>query len=275
MHFFFGDDSRQESPTRDRMGPLIAAGGVLVAGNLLGSLERELDRICVSVGFPRNEEFKWSPGREKWMRQNLVADARKEFFLEILRAAHDHEVKCLVVINETSCRTATNASTHDEDVTITLLERIHHRIPSNSDGCVVIVDRPSGDRSDEDRFLFRCLEQIQSGTTYVKHNKIVLNVLSTPSKLVRTLQLADLVTSCCTARISGEAVYSPPIFEKIISLCPEEFGRKGGTSFKIHPDFKYANLYHWILGDSHFVRFQNGWPLPFSHRPYCQNENVY
>jgi hypothetical protein len=42
MHFFFGDDSRQESPTRDRMGPLASAGGVLVAGAVLGSLEREL-----------------------------------------------------------------------------------------------------------------------------------------------------------------------------------------------------------------------------------------
>jgi hypothetical protein len=209
------------------------------------------------------------------MRQNLIADARKEFFLDVLRVAHDHNVKCLVVINDTSCNTATNACKHDEDVTTTLLERVHLSIPCDSDGCIVIVDRPSGDRTDEDRFLLRCLEQIQSGTTYVRHNKIALNVLSTPSKFLRILQLGDLVTSCCTARVGGEAVYSPPVFEQIMALCPEKSGRKGGTSFKIHPDFKYANLYHWILGDSHFVRFNIGHPLPFSNRPYYQNENDY
>lgn len=275
MHFFFGDDSRQESPTRERVGPLVAVGGVLVSGADLRSLERELERVCADTGFPRNEEFKWSPGRDKWMHSNLIAEARQEFFFNVLRVASKHNVKCIVVINDTSCRTATETDTHYEDITTTLLERVHHRIPNDPDGCVVIVDRPSGGRTDEDKFLLRCLEQLQSGTTYVTHDKIALNVLSTPSKLVRTLQLADLVTSCSTARVSGEAVYSPPVFEKIVSLCPAEFDRKGGVSFKIHPDFKYANLYHWILGDSHFVRFNNGFPLPFQYRPYSQNENNY
>jgi len=275
MHFFFGDDSRQESPTRERVGPLVAAGGVLVSGTVLRSLERELEHVCTNAGFPRNEEFKWSPGRDKWMRSNLIEEARQEFFFKVLNVTREHNVKCLVVINDTSCRTATKAGTHYEDVTTTLLERVHHRIPNDPDGCVVIVDRPSGGRADEDKFLFCCLEQLQSGTTYVTHDKIALNVLSTPSKLVRTLQLADLVTSCSTARVSGEAIYSPPVFEQIVSLFPAEFDRKGGVSFKIHPDFKYANLYHWILGDSYFVRFNTGFPLPFQYRPYSQNENNY
>ena len=43
MHFFFGDDSRQEFPTRERVGPLVTAEGVLVSGTVLRSLERELE----------------------------------------------------------------------------------------------------------------------------------------------------------------------------------------------------------------------------------------
>lgn len=275
MHFFFGDDSTQKSPTRDKMGAIIAVGGILVAGSSLGSLERALDHACTSFGFPSNEEFKWSPGKDKWMRGNLVADNRKDFFLEILRIASEHKVKCLVVMNDITCRTATGTESHNLDTTITLLERVHHRIPCDSEGCIIIVDRPSGGRSDEDKFLLQCLEQIQSGTAYVKYQKFVLNVLSTPSKLIRTLQLADLVTSCCLARVSGESCYSPIIFEKIINMCPDQDGRKGGASFKIHPDYKYANLYCWLLGDKVFIRSGIGHPLPISKRPYSLNENAY
>ncbi|MGD9579117.1 MAG: hypothetical protein AB7Y74_12775, partial [Syntrophorhabdus sp.] len=197
------------------------------------------------------------------------------FFLNVLQIATEHDVKCIVVINDTSRRTATQAKTHDEDVTATLLERIHLRVQNDPDGCVVIVDRPAGGRKDEDKFLLSCLEQLQSGTRYIKHSKIALNVLSTPSKLVRTLQLADLITSCCTARIGGELVFSPPIFEKIIPLLPSDYGRKGGCGLKIHPDFLYANLYPWILGDEHFVRHQNAFGLPTMDRPYRENEYDY
>jgi hypothetical protein len=52
-------------------------------------------------------------------------------------------------------------------------------------------------------------------------------------------------------------------------MFPRDFGRIGGLGLKIHPDFRYANLYHWLLGDSHFVRYQSGYPLPFKSRPYA------
>ncbi len=209
------------------------------------------------------------------MRTNLVAEARQQFYFGVLAAARDHDVTAIVVIEDTGCRTATGVDSSEEDVSHMLLERVHNSVPASSNGCVVIVDRPSGDRADEDRFLSGCLEHLQSGTDYVKHDKIALNVLSTPSKLVRVLQLADLITSCTTALVSGESVYAPPVFEKIKPLLNQFMDRIGGIGVKIHPDYKYANLYHWLLGDKWLVRGQSGAPLPLSGRPYKNAPDSY
>jgi hypothetical protein len=87
--------------------------------------------------------------------------------------------------------------------------------------------------------------------------------------MVRCLQAADLITASVTAFVAGENKFSPPVFAAILPLFPKDFGRIGGLGLKIHPDFRYANLYHWLLGDSHFVRHQVGSPLPFEKSPYA------
>ena len=121
--------------------------------------------------------------------------------------------------------------------------------------------------------LTNCLETIEAGTTYIKPDCIALNVLSANSKYIRLLQAADLVTSCTLALVSGENTFSPKVFEKIKPLFDSEKDRIGGVGLKIHPDFKYANLYHWLVGDTHFVRSNAGIPLPLSGRPYSKSPN--
>lgn len=276
MRFFFGDDSRQPNPTRPKMGPLVAAGGILVTGDNIRELEAELNTLCQGAGFPANSEFKWSPGRELWMRKNLVEEERCQFFQKALSLAANRKAVAIVVIVDTRCRAATNARTPEDDVSQLLLERIHNEVPQSGPGCVVIVDRPGGDRADEDRFLSHCLENLQAGTDYVQHDRIVLNVLSTPSKLVRLLQLADLVTSCSTAVVAGEKHYAPLVFEHIRPLLAKHLlGKVGGVGLKVHPDFKYANLYHWLLGDTHFERMNWGIPFPLKDRPFSKGADTY
>lgn len=70
---------------------------------------------------------------------------------------------------------------------------------------------------------------------------------------------------------AGESNFSPPIFECMKPLFRSETGRVGGVGLKLHPDYKYANLYHWLLGDSHFVRGGSGTPLPMKNRPYSDD----
>jgi hypothetical protein len=42
----------------------------------------------------------------------------------------------------------------------------------------------------------------------------------------------------------------------------------GGCGVKLHPDYKYRNLYGWLFGDTHFWKGNNGHPLPLEGRPY-------
>src|SRR6266481_6646039 len=86
VKLFFLDDARQNSPSRAGMGRLIGVGGVCVSGENVGQLERTLDSLCrQNYGFPPGEEFKWSPGRELWMRENLVGDRRFVFFRDVVQ----------------------------------------------------------------------------------------------------------------------------------------------------------------------------------------------
>jgi hypothetical protein len=47
-------------------------------------------------------------------------------------------------------------------------------------------------------------------------------------------------------------------------MLRSDYGCVGGRGLKIHPDLRYGNLYHGLLDDEMFVRFQGGFPLPSS-----------
>ena len=271
MDLFFADDARQRKPSRPGMGPLVSIGGIYVPSQAVGNLERAIETLCADYGFPPREEFKWSPGRKLWMRDKLVREDRQEFFIRMLNLARDSEVKAIVVVEDTDYGTATGAPCAEEDVARLFLERVHKLLDKVGAEGLVIVDRPSGGRADEDRFLANCLETLQSGTDYVKPDRIALNVLSTPSKLVRLLQVADVVSSCTLAAVGGEDCHSPPVFDVVRPLLHSDMGRIGGVGLKIHPDLRYVNLYHWLLGDSHFLKRGVGHPLPLGDFLYSSD----
>ena len=271
VDFFFADDSRQRNPSRPGMGHLIAIGGINVPAEEVGEIGRCLDNLCAEFGFPPNEEFKWSPGREFWMRNNLIGERRQDFFLKVLGLLAVKDVVALVVVEDVTMNKATSASTPEMDVTSMFLERVDQQCGRGGSDGFVIVDRPGGDRTDEDTFLANCLETLQSGTKYVKPTRIAHNVLSTPSKLSRLLQVADLVTSCTLSMVAGETQYAPPVFEAIKPLLDQSTGRVGGYGLKLHPDYKFANLYYWLVGDTHYWRRNAGFPMPLKDRPYSDD----
>lgn len=271
VDFFFADDSRQRNPSRPGMGHLIAIGGINVPAEEVGEIGRCLDNVCAEFGFPPNEEFKWSPGRELWMRKNLVSERRQDFFLKVLGLLAAKDVVALVVVEDTTMNQATDAPTPEMDVTSLFLERVGQQCDRDGSDGFVIVDRPGGNRVDEDTFLANCLETLLSGTKYVKLTRIAHNVLSTPSKLSRLLQVADLVTACTLSMVAGETQYAPPIFEAIKPLLYRSGDRVGGYGLKLHPDSKFANLYHWLVGDTHYWKKNVGSPLPLKNRLYSDD----
>ena len=107
---------------------------------------------------------------------------------------------------------------------------------------------------------------------YVSHEEIAF-VITTDSRFVRLLQVADLATSCITAYVAGESRYSPPIAQRLLPLYPVAYGRRAGYSIKIHPDYNFANLHHWLFGETHFVRNQNGHPMPLKGYDYAEEPN--
>lgn len=276
MDFVFADDARQTRPTRPGMGELVAVGGVRVPDGSVRDLEQAIEQECARVGFPPGERFKWSPGNELWMRTNLKAPARTEFFKTVLGLAVAHGATALFVMEDKTRVVAEQASSsHEEDATKLFLERVHNRL--KADGCmgVVVADRPGGGRSDEDRFLAQCLEVLQVGTTYVRPDRIALNVITTSSTMVRLLQLADVVASCTLANVAGEARYSPPVIPAVLPLFRAGQGMDiGGWMVKLHPDMCFMNLYHWIFGDSGYMRGGSGFPLPSRGYPYSTSASV-
>lgn len=262
MYITFLDDSKQNNPTRVGMKKLLAIGGIIVPCEHTKKAESELEQLCIDTGFPKHEEFKWSPGREKWMPNNLIEKERQSFFLEVVKIITRYKSKVLVVIVDRDCQCATDTTDHEIDAINLILERIEKKLKQDNAYGIVVVDRPSGNRSQEDSFLYDTLETLQNGSGYGVPEHICFNILSSPSKYIRLLQVADLVTACTLAYVSGEENFSPPIFKKIKKLFCDFEGRIGGIGLKIHPDFKYANLYHWLVEDTLIWRHGVGYPLP-------------
>jgi hypothetical protein len=203
VDLFVLDDAVRASPEREGMGPLVAVGGLHVPSDSVGKLERALDALCLEIGFPAGQEFKWSPGRELWMRSNLKGKAREAFFLRALDLAREHEATALVVIDDSSKRRADpRARSAEEDVVILFLERAHNHLAGTQTEALLLADRPGGDRQSEVAFLAGCLTTMREGTDFVLPSRLTLAV-STQSTLVRLLQLADVVASATLAHIAG------------------------------------------------------------------------
>ena len=97
MYFVFADDAKQDRPSRQGTGPLVAAGAILVPGNQLKHLETVVQRLCQKHHFPvtdpRKSEFKWSPGPELWMYRYLLWPERETFFLSVIEFLRRQEQK--------------------------------------------------------------------------------------------------------------------------------------------------------------------------------------
>jgi len=273
LSIFFIDDSRQRRPSRPGMTHLVATGAIRVPSERIRNISLSLEELCHDAGFPPGEEFKWSPGPELWMHSNLIRDERQAFFKGVSQILQQNNVVVAVVIEDIAYATATNAESHEMDVTRLLIERLEHQCIRSGADALIIADRPSGGRRDEDKFLSSCLETLQAGTGYVMPTHIIHNVVSTPSRLSRLIQAADFVTGCTLAYVSGENVYSPPIFQSIHPLLDCESGRIGGVGLKLHPDSKFVNLYHWLVGDSYYRRGGSSYSLPMANYPYYADPN--
>lgn len=250
------------------MHPLVAVGGLHVPGSAVRGLERSLDTLCREFGFPDGDEFKWSPPRGSWQRTDLQGERRERFHLVALSIARDAGATAIVVMTDSKTAPLSPTRTHEESATMMFLERAQESLAPDRHA-IIVFDRPGGDRASERRFLATTMESLRAGTTYSKLDRLALAV-ATDSKLSRLIQLADVVTACSTSYVAGERNHSPRIFrEGVLPLLREDYSCKGGRGLKIHPDIRYRNLYHWLLEDEYYVRYQDSRKLPMPGHQYA------
>ena len=270
----FLDDAEQLDCPRDGMTKLVAVGGVSVAIADAATLNSRIDKLCYEqFGFPKNEPFKWSPRKGNWFRDGLPIEQKRKLFESVLRVASEYDVTALVVACDPSCGHLKGGSTAELGALLGVLERFEFALGKNDHG-VVVVDRPAGDRSDEEKYLIDCLDMVESGSGYSSFSRLACPIVSMPFKLSRVLQIADLVVSITTAHVAGRR-HAASYFPHLKPLFPEDKDRIGGVGVKLHPDYKFVNLYHWLLGDSHYVRGSVGHPMPLQNRPYRASDQEY
>jgi hypothetical protein len=238
-------------------------------------LERAIEELCRVTGIPPGEQFKWSPGRhEPYMRTKLVGDRRLRFFERLLLLSSEHGVSACVVIEDLEAKPARQDSEdHEQDVTALFFERVDATLNARDTEGVLVIAEPSGSGKDQEKFLKRCIHLLRTGTEYTSLARLPLGALLVGSRQLRLLQLADVVASCTMSRVAGEIRWSPEVFKLVRPLLQHEEGRIGGIGLKLHPDFRYGNLYHWLLGDSHINRNGVRIPLPEKNCLFEQDSN--
>jgi hypothetical protein len=63
--------------------------------------------------------------------------------------------------------------------------------------------------------------------------------------------------------------------ETVKGLLAKKGDRIGGVGLKLHPYFMYANLYHWLVGDTHLWMNSTAFPLPLACYPYSSHPNTF
>ena len=277
MKCFFVDDSVRTTPVRPKVNRLVAVGGLAVECDRIWPLEHALDEICRGFGFPLREVFKWSPNpQQHWMGKGLVEEKRVDFQREVLRTLGSYECKAVFVAEDSSCAYAENTSTSAEiDVVKLLIERVDGYLKACDSLGLVVCDRPGGDHRTEETYLASCLETLREGTAFQSIERITLPVLTSPYRLSRILQAADLITSCTLAQVSGEDKYSSEVFPDVSPLFIRYRDQTGGFGVKLHPFRKLGNLYHWLFGDTHHVMGNSGVPMPRADIAFSESPDIY
>jgi len=272
MEIFFADDSTQRA-RRDTMGSLASFGGIMVNEDVIKPLGLAVDGIASEFGIPPNTEIKWSPGKDNWIYANLLGKDREECYTRLVNTTRQFEAKALVVTWAQGCSSLKGDAAFQRCLSYAF-ERITILLSKENKNGIVLADRPGGGRSEEDQLLASFLNRVRLGTEFVMPERVLLNILTAPSHMIRHLQIADLIVGATTAMVGGLYDYAPPIFDEIRPMfVRNSYALVGGTGLKICPD-RLENLYYWVLKEDKYSLPNSDYflSLPDSSRYYCSDE---
>lgn len=263
MDVFFADDSSQRASRRG-LGKLVAFGGLAFEENELAPFAEDVDGIATRYGIPPEVELKWSPDprKDRWLHEEFRDPQRRDCYSEVLHAAREHGGRAIVVVWDTGRTSLQGVQAFDRCVDY-LFERIETHLQKENRLGLVVADRPGGGKSEEEAFLAAFLLRVTLGTGYKKGENVQLNVLTTPSHLLRHLQAADLVTGIATGAVGGNPYALALAGALNPLLLRNALGSIGGTGLKLFPQ-DLVNLHYHCFGETTFAKVSAmaGWTLP-------------
>jgi Protein of unknown function (DUF3800) len=273
MEVFFADDSTQNG-ARKGMGRVIGLGGILVEEGALRTLSEAVDAIALEFRIPAGEELKWSPRPGSWIHGNLHGERRTQCYAQVLQAASAHNVRAIVACWDTGRTSFKGRDAFRENVKY-LFERVTMHLEERDSHAIFIADRPGGGKDQEEEFLSDFVTHVQEGTEYVDADRVLLNVLTTSSHLLRHLQVADLVTGITTSMVCGSYDYAAALFPHVQPMLIKHRTTEavGGTGLKVSPR-ELINIYRWVLKEKfyHTGGGATSYPLPDRSCPYFTSE---
>ena len=197
------------------------------------------------------------------LHDNLGEPERPACYGAVLDAAARHGARALVAVVDTG-RTSWSPAFALKECAKYVWERVemHLSRPAGRTG-LIVADRPGGGAREEEALLADFLAMSSVGTGWVLPTNVALNILTTPSHLVRQLQLADIVTGATVAAVAGSR-YAPPVFASVKPMfIKNALGYAGGTGLKLWP-WACLNLDFHVLGEAAYTRASamGGYSLP-------------
>ena len=267
----FIDDTRQSDPKRAGIGPLQALGAVMMSVDALSPMATRMNEILNVHGVAEDVELKWKPPSDSPL---AGCAKRHELQADVLRAAADIGVRSAVVIIED-----VDIPEHWQPLERTILSWLYERIEKclkrhNTQG-VVISDRPGGGTPEHDKWLKDTLDLTEFGTRYVAAERVVLPIVTSPSKHLRQLQLADLIVGATTAAVAGNryATAMAPLLRKLAHT--DQVGVAADVGIKLYPR-DLNNLHHWVFGEPNYqdATHDRGCRLPNPAWRYADDDGL-
>ncbi|GAA1711801.1 hypothetical protein GCM10009765_71220 [Fodinicola feengrottensis] len=236
MYLVFMDGCDVPAPARAGLGPLRAIGGVLVPESEVAGFDTDLRRIRREAGLAASDRIGWAAGAALSDR-----DRRLHVHTTVLAAAMRREIASVVVVADSASR----AGADREELVRTFLGRVAVFLQERGEIAVVVAD-PADDGLSQ---IARELAEVPADpdVPYPPETRIVLPVLSAPSRHVPHLQLASLVVGATTAVVAGQPEAAPvaPLLTRLMARRIQHTA--GGAGLVLQPE-RY-NILHWGFGE--------------------------
>ena len=197
MNILFIDDTVQLNKK------YVGVGGVIFHDDYPNNLFNLFNQKKASHGIPPNEEIKWSPRKNSWIAKNLIGENRISAYSDILGLVRSFKGKLIIAVVQRDASKQGLMEAKWQCIEF-VTERFQFYLQAHEDRKGLIIADFPGSGKEEKKLLQDYYQLLEKGTKYVKPSNIVMNLLTTESRLNPALQVADLVvgitTGMCTPR---------------------------------------------------------------------------